>query len=249
MFTPRIRHLFILLLAGLVATLSHAQETRPADSDPEPADLTPMRASYNASMDKGITLNGSAERLLEQQDDGTWLYRTQVDSFIADIDETLTLRWENGQVIPLRYRYELSGLFIKDRKQAIDFDWEAGKATGHYRGDRFSVDLKPGTLDPMGFQLQLLQDIRAGKERMEYQVLDRGDYDLDVFAVIGEETMDTDNGEMVTVKAEKVREEDSKRETLMWFAPQKNHMLVRLVQVEPDGSRYQIMLDKVRFRD
>ena len=35
----------------------------------------------------------------------------------------------------------------------------------------------------------------------------------------------------------------------MWFAPQKNHMLVRLVQVEPDGSRYQIMLDKVRFRD
>ena len=166
MFTPRIRHLFILLLAGLVATLSHAQETRPADSDPEPADLTPMRASYNASMDKGITLNGSAERLLEQQDDGTWLYRTQVDSFIADIDETLTLRWENGQVIPLRYRYELSGLFIKDRKQAIDFDWEAGKATGHYRGDRFSVDLKPGTLDPMGFQLQLLQDIRAGKERM-----------------------------------------------------------------------------------
>lgn len=249
MFTPRIRHLFILLLAGLVATLSHAQETRPADSAPEPADLTPMRASYNASMDKGITLNGSAERLLEQQDDGTWLYRTQVDSFIADIDETLTLRWENGQVIPLRYRYELSGLFIKDRKQAIDFDWEAGKATGHYRGDRFSVDLKPGTLDPMGFQLQLLQDIRAGKERMEYQVLDRGDYDLDVFAVIGEETMDTDNGEMVTVKAEKVREEDSKRETLMWFAPQKNHMLVRLVQVEPDGSRYQIMLDKVRFRD
>ncbi len=249
MFTLRIRHLFILLLAGLVATLAHAQETRPADSAPEPADLTPMRASYNASMDKGITLNGSAERLLEQQDDGTWLYRTRVDSFIADIDETLTLRWENGQVIPLRYRYELSGLFIKDRKQAIDFDWEAGKATGHYRGDRFSVDLKPGTLDPMGFQLQLLQDIRAGKERMEYQVLDRGDYDLDVFAVIGEETMDTDNGEMVTVKAEKVREEDSKRETLMWFAPQKNHMLVRLVQVEPDGSRYQIMLDKVRFRD
>jgi hypothetical protein len=249
MFTARIRHLFVLLLAGLLATLAHARDSRPADTGPEPVDLTPMRASYNASMDKGITLNGSAERLLEKQEDGSWLYRTRVDSFIADIDETLTLRWENGQVIPLRYRYELSGLFIKDRKQAIDFDWEAGKATGHYRGDRFSVDLKPGTLDPMGFQLQLLQDIRAGKRRMEYQVLDRGDYDLDVFAVIGEETMDTDNGEMLTVKAEKVREEDSKRETLMWFAPQKNHMLVRLVQVEPDGSRYQIMLDKVRFRN
>jgi len=249
MLTPRFRTLLFMLLAWLIVTPVYADETQAAATAPEPPGLTPMRASYNASMDKGITLNGSAERLLKKQDDGSWLYRTRVDSFIADIDETLTLRWENGKIIPLRYRYELSGLFIKNRKQAIDFDWEAGKATGHYRGERFSVELKPGTLDPMGFQLQLLQDVRAGKERMEYQVLDRGDYDLDVFAVIGEETLDTDNGEMVAVKAAKVREGDSKRETLMWFAPQKNYMLVRLLQVEPDGSRYQIMLDKVQFRN
>lgn len=249
MLATSARNLFFLVLAGVFATLAHAEDTQPAPTTPEIPDLSPMRASYNASMDKGITLNGDAERLLEQQKDGTWLYRTRVDSFIADIDETLSLRWENGQVIPLRYRYKLSGLLIRDRKQAIDFDWAAGKATGHDEGDRFEVELKPGTLDPMGFQLQLLQDIRAGKERMEYHVLDGGDYDLDVFAVIGEERIDTEAGEMLTVKAEKVREEGSKRETLMWFAPQKNHMLVRLLQVEPDGSRYQIILDEVRFRN
>lgn len=241
--------LTLLALASILALSAQASEPTPTSQPAEYPALEPMRVSYKASMEKGITLNGDAERILEQKEDGTWLYRTRVDSFIADIDETLTMRWEEGKVIPLRYRYELSGLFIKDRKQAIDFDWDAEQATGHDRGKRFTVDLKPGTLDPMGYQLQLLQDIRAGKEKVEYQVLDRGKYDLDVFAIIGEETIDTSSGEIATVKAEKVRDDDSKRETLMWFAPDRKHMLVRLLQIEPDGSEYQIILDQVRFSD
>ncbi|MDZ7840047.1 MAG: DUF3108 domain-containing protein [Gammaproteobacteria bacterium] len=208
-----------------------------------------MRISYNASMEKGLSLNGDAERVLLQQEDGTWLFRTNVDSFIADIDESLELRWEDGQVIPLRYRYKLSGLFVKNREQAIDFDWEAGNATGHYRGKPFSMKLKNNTLDPMGYQLQLLQDIKAGKTRMSYSVLEKARYDEDVFAIVGEERIDTGSGALKTVKAEKVREDESKRETLMWFAPDQEYVLVRLLQVQPDGSRYEITLDQARFPD
>lgn len=87
------------------------------------------------------------------------------------------------------------------------------------------------------------QDLKAGKREMTYSVADDGDYDHDRFAVIGEETLKTPMGEMATLKVEKVRDEDSKRETLMWFAPELDYLLVQLVQVEPDGSRYEVNLE------
>ncbi|MGM0769523.1 MAG: DUF3108 domain-containing protein [Pseudomonadota bacterium] len=210
--------------------------------------LLPLKASYSASMDKGISLNGSATRTLEERDDGTWRYRTKVDSFIADIDESLILRWQDDRVVPLKYRYRLSGFLIRNREEAIDFDWDAGVATGHHEGDRFTLELESGTLDPMGYQLQLHQDMRAGKREMEYRVIDEGDYDTDRFAVIGEETLQTDQGSVDTLKAQKVRDDDSKRQTLMWFAPEQEYLLVRLLQVEPDGSRYEIMIDDAEIR-
>lgn len=206
--------------------------------------LAPFEASYTAAMEKGVSLNGSGKRTLTSQGHGVWLYRTEVDSFIADIDESLILKWDGEKVIPLRYRYRLSGFLIKDRKQSIDFDWKKGIATGKYRGKAFNLELKEGTLDPLGFQLQLRHDIQTGKRDMSYQIIDGGDYDNDRFAVIDEESLDTDAGTIATIKAEKVRDKDSKRKTLMWFAPDKDFLLVKLLQIEPDGSEYELKLKK-----
>ncbi|MDX1551285.1 MAG: DUF3108 domain-containing protein [Marinobacter sp.] len=231
-----------VLLATLL--LSGAAFAQPSEESPEQMPLHPMELSYNASMDKGISLSGSARRILEQRDDGTWRFRTDVDSFIADIDESLIFRWENNQVVPLRYRYELSGFLIKNRKEAIDFDWDNMVVSGHHEGDRFSLDLEEGTLDPMGYQLQLSQDIKAGKREMEYRVVDKGDYDTDRFAVVDEEFLRANGEQIMTLKAQKVRDSDSKRQSLMWFAPERNHLLIRFLQVEPDGSEYELILNE-----
>ncbi|WP_372987567.1 DUF3108 domain-containing protein [Marinobacter sp.] len=205
--------------------------------------------SYTATMDKGLQINGTAVRSLSPQKNGIWLYRTDVDSFIADIDESLILKWENGRVIPLRYRYRLSGVFIRDREQSIDFDWDKEIATGSYRDNSFQIPLKEGALDPLGFQLQLRQDIKAGKREMSYQVIDGGDYDEEKFAVIDEERVST-NGETITLlKAEKVRGENARRQTLMWFDPQQDFLLSRLLQIEPDGSRYELRLKDAELGD
>jgi len=234
-----------LLLTAMVGIAS----ANGAESEPEsaPAPLLPLEVSYNASMEKGIALSGDARRKLQERDDGTWLYNTAVDSFIADIDESLVFRWKNGQVLPLRYRYRLSGFLIKDRKQAIDFDWDNRVATGHYRGKKFSLALEDGALDPMGFQLQLRRDIKAGQREMTYRVIDKGNYDTDRFAVLDEETLNNSGEGIATLKAEKVRDSDSKRKTLMWFATDQDYLLVRLLQVEPDGSEYELSIDEARF--
>lgn len=254
--TLLIRCLLLVALVGIYPAnaAEPAPESEPeteAESDikADSVPLRPLEVSYNASMEKGVSLSGDARRRLQERDDGTWVYRTDVDSFIADIDESLVFRWENGRVVPLRYRYSLSGFLIKDRKQAIDFDWDKQVATGHHRGKKFSLPLEDGALDPMGYQLQLRNDIKDGKTDMTYRVIDKGRYDTDRFAVITEETLDKNGQTVSTLKAEKVRGEDSKRQTLMWFATDQDYMLVRLLQVEPDGSRYEITIDEARFNN
>ena len=229
------------LVFALIATSAMAEPAEP-ETDAAPAELSPYSATYSASMSKGIKLNGAGKRELSDQGNGVWLYRTEVDSFIADINESLVFRWDDGQVVPLRYRYKLSGLMIKDRAQAIDFDWQSGVASGHYRDEEFELELADGVLDPLGFQLQLHQDLKAGKRDVTYQVIDKGDYDDDRFAVLEEETLKLNGRTVNALKAEKVREDDSKRETLMWFDPKQDYLLVRLLQVEPDGSEYELRL-------
>lgn len=233
----------------LLIVLASTFPARAAESEAEPGSvpLLPLEVSYNASIEKGVSLNGDARRRLQERDDGTWVYRTKVDSFIADIDEFLIFRWEDGRVVPQRYRYSLSGFLLRDRKQAIDFDWKNQVATGHYRGDRFSLPLEEGALDPMGYQLQLRRDIKDGHRDMTYRVIDKGRYDTDRFAVISEEALNKDGKQMSTVKAEKVRGSDSKRKTMMWFATDQDYLLVRLLQAEPDGSSYELSVDDAQF--
>ena len=245
-FTTRTLSALTALVFLLMGSSATADPPKPG-TGPAPAELSPYSATYSASMSRGIKLNGAGKRELTEQGNGVWLYRTEVDSFIADINESLIFRWDNGQVVPLRYRYELSGLMISDRKQAIDFDWQAGIASGHHRGNAFELELKDGTLDPLGFQLQLHQDLKAGKRDVTYQVLDKGDYDEDRFAVLDEETLSLNGRSITALKAEKVRDDDSKRETLMWFDPQQDYLLVRLLQVEPDGSEYELRLKEAEI--
>ncbi|MFV8570911.1 DUF3108 domain-containing protein [Marinobacter sp. SBS5] len=236
----------ISLLAGLA--FSSLAVSASTDSTAK-SELSPYEASYTASMSKGVSLNGQGVRTLTDQGNNVWLYRTDVDSFIADINESLIFKWKDGHVIPLRYRYSLSGFLIKDRKQSIDFNWQEGIAKGKYSGKSFEVKLEEGTLDPLGYQLQLHQDLKAGKRDITYRVLDKGDYDTDRFAVIAEESLSDRGQTMKTLKAEKVRDKGSKRQTLMWFDPEQNYLLARLLQVEPDGSEYELRLKDARVQD
>lgn len=237
----------LLLLAPISASHADEQMSDAAPQDMPYPELVPYSASFRASLNNGVAIDGQATRVLQRQDDGLWSYRFKVDSFIADIEESVLFRWTGTQVQPLRYRYKLSGVFIRDRTRAIDFDWENGIARGDHEGRTFSLPLRDGSLDPLGYQLQLHQDIRAGMTEMSYHVIDKGRFDEDQFSVIGEETLTTRLGEARTVKIEKVRSETSKRETLMWFAPEWDHMMVRLTQKEPDGTTYEIHIENTNL--
>ena len=61
--------LLVLLISGPVRAEDQAGESQKAQIGPDTAEtpkLLPLQVSYNASMDKGISLNGSALRTLEE---------------------------------------------------------------------------------------------------------------------------------------------------------------------------------------
>jgi hypothetical protein len=236
-------------------TSTQAPSTEAADEAEKPApearqrppavELSPVRAKYSAKLEKGIPFRGSATRSLKQRDDGLWLYRFNVDSFIADIRESLLLKWDGHQVIPIEYNYKLSGLMVPDRSAQLDFDWNKFRVLNDVKDQPWYMDIHTGVLDKLGFQLQLRQDLKAGKTRMIYEIADGGKLKEYEFKVIGEEVIDTDNhGRVNTVLVEKVREPYKERETHLWFAPEWDYLLVKMVQIEDDGTRYEINLDE-----
>ncbi len=207
--------------------------------------LTPHAASYTARIKKGISMNGTAIRELKPLGEGKWIYRFDVDSTIADIKESVVFDWQSGHVIPTQYNYELSGFFVRDRHQDVQFDWQRRNALGKHDGKQWQVTLPDKALDRLGYQLQLLMDVAQGKQTMDYQVVHKGNLRDNEFRVIGEERIDSVLGEIDSILVEKVRAPDKKRETLLWFAKDDHSLLLKMLQKEEDGEEYEIILNEV----
>lgn len=211
-------------------------------------EMVPVKAKYSAKLEKGVPFRGSATRSLKQRDDGLWEYHFDVDSFIADIRESVVLKWDGRQVIPISYRYSLEGLMISNRSAELDFDWDRMRVRNDVKDQPWYMDVHQGVLDKLGFQLQLRQDLKAGKTEMVYEIADGGKLKEYEFKVVEETMIDTQNhGRVNALLVEKVREPYKKRETHLWFAPQWDYLLVRMVQIEDDGTRYEINLEEARL--
>ncbi|WP_020408243.1 DUF3108 domain-containing protein [Hahella ganghwensis] len=240
-------------LFSLVLTSLHTQAETTDSAHPSPPSegqhiLLATRAEYRASYKKGVPIRGSAIRTLEKLENGDWQYRFDVSSFIVDISETLHFQWNDSQLLPIKYNYERSG-WVKSKQSNASFDWQSKQVRYDINNDSRTISIPPLTLDRLGYQLQLRLDLARGKEEMHYTVADKGRLREFVFAVTGEESLQGENSSFPCVVVEKIREPDSSRQTKLWFAQQQGYLLVKMSQVEPDGEKYQIVLQKAQVGD
>jgi len=204
-------------------------------------ELKPFSASYTADW-KQVPISGTAERNLQRLDDGRWQLSFEASMLVASVSEQSTFRLENNAFLPLTYRYERSGLG-KGKEVEQDFDWSAKQVLGNDRGTAVRLPLNLGLQDKSTYQLALQSDVAAGKKSMSYQVVDGDEIETYDFRVLGEEAVRTKAGLIDAIKVERVRDPtQSARKTVLWFAKDWGHLLVRLHQVEKDGKEYQIML-------
>lgn len=205
--------------------------------------LQPFNASYTADW-KQLPFTGTAERSLQQQADGSWDLEFKASMLVAGVSESSRFVVKEGQLQPLRYKYNRSGLG-KPKKNRLDFNWDSHQANGSDKDGNFQVELKAGVLDKSSYQLALQTDVAQGKNTLSYRVLDGDKLDIYDFRLLGEEIIESPLGRLNTVKVERVRDPgQNARKTTLWFAKDWGFLLVQLNQVERDGKEYTIMLER-----
>ena len=187
----------------------------------------------------GITL-GNATRSLRPASDGRYIfesltYATGVIAwFVKDrIEERSTWALNGGQVRPLEYVYDRHG-GKKTRRVKLAFDWERMIVTNTIDGDPWRMDIPADAQDKLLYQLAIMQDLKNGRDNLQYNIADGGRLKNYEFEILGEETLNTPLGKFNTIKIERL---DDKRDTTVWCAPALNYLPVRLEQQESDGSR------------
>lgn len=206
--------------------------------------LQPFRAFYQAEFDLGIHLNGEAIRELTQADDGQWRLTMKASAIAASIDESSHFSLQQTRVTPERYHYQRK-LLAKKKTIEHRFDWQQQQLISNVKGDQQQLELEPGTLDKVGLQIQLWQDIKSGATEVQYPVADGRQIKPYQFNRIGSERIQTPAGEFDTIKVARNRGDSSSRKTYIWFASEQDHVIVKLQQIEPDGKKYTLLLERL----
>jgi hypothetical protein len=206
-------------------------------------ELKEHEASYIAKIKKGISLKGKATRSLKKIEGNKWLYRFEVESFVADIKESTVLIEENQFIKPIQYDYKLSAFLMSDKKRQVKFDWDKYTATDPIKKNNWQLTSIPNnTYDQLSYQLQLLLDISNNKTDITYQLAHKAKLRESQFVVLGEEVIDTQFGKLNSISAKKQRDDDAKRETYLWFSVDYPLLLLKMTQKEKDGEEYEIEL-------
>lgn len=200
--------------------------------------LKPFTATYAAKY-SGIGV--TATRELSGSGDN-WRLDFNAHSLFADIREYSRFADAADRLSPRHYEYHKTGLG-KDRHTILNF--EQGRVINVSDKSRTLENAPDHIQDKLSYQLQLALDVAAGKKVLNYQVADGKRIREYKFSVAGREVLQTPLGKIETIKVQRVREGDSDRETSIWFAPEWNYALVKLMQQEEDGKTYQISLTKL----
>lgn len=230
------------ILTGLLTGLSgYAAAASPAE---------PFEAEY-VLYSRGFEV-AHVTRMLEQAPDGTYTLSSDsktvgMASLFRDdrIHERSHWQLTESGMQPLNYVYDHRGS-KRNRQVNIDFDWDAERVRMDINDDHWHMDLEPGTLDKLLYQLALMHDLQLnGEQQTRYRVADGGsirDYD---FEPLGNERVETPMGEFDTVKMARYRD-DSDRETILWCAEALGYLPVKVVHIEPDGLQTTTLLKSYR---
>lgn len=208
-------------------------------------ELKPYRAVYTNKVDATISFSGEATRELKQLNDGTWELSVEASAMMANIREATHITQQDDQLLPLRYDYHRR-ILTRNRTAQLRFDWDAGYVTTDIDDKPWRMAIEPGIHDKLSYQLQMPADIAAGKSTLSYQVADGGQMQTYRFNVTEEDLVDTPAGQFKAIRVERDRGENAGRETLIWFAPELDYLVVRLEQVEPNGNRFTLLLKKIQ---
>ncbi|MCI5108147.1 MAG: DUF3108 domain-containing protein [Pseudomonadales bacterium] len=208
------------------------------------ADVEEFSAYYQASTNG---MRGNAERHLVRLDNGHYRLNTSLEAKVAginvgDLEQVSEFSLTGGNIVPDNYQYLITG--ITTENQAISFNWEASLARSVEDEQSWNIELQPGVLDQLSYQLALAMDLDDSNETIfEYQLIDGGEIETHRYRRLGEEVLQTPLGPLSTIKLERIRETDNGRQTIIWLARDWGNLLARIEQINPSGLRIELELE------
>ncbi|WP_163832950.1 DUF3108 domain-containing protein [Spartinivicinus ruber] len=229
-----------MMKKGVLAIAASVLYLVSAVSGVNAATIKPFKASYGAKA-SSIPVKGSATRELSVSKDGTYQLSFNADIVLVNLNESSAFMLDDKQQVkPISYHFRRGGL-AKNKEINLKFDWTNKQAHNIADDDVKPFAISSGTLDKISYQFQLRQDLINNKKELNYTIADDDELKTYKFKRVGEETIETPVGPVKAIKVERIREDDSDRQTLIWFAKDWDYLLVRLQQIE-DSKQYDIYL-------
>ncbi len=97
-------------------------------------ELKPSITQYKASFENGLPISGTATHTLVQLSNKIWRYQFNVDSFFAEINESVYFQWTGEKVVPITYHFKRSGWAVTNRRATLEFNWKEHKLVMVKRG-------------------------------------------------------------------------------------------------------------------
>ena len=203
-------------------------------------ELPDFSANYQVMLN-GIQA-GSLQQRLTSNIDGSRKFTsaTQAQGLFAFfkpdvVEEISTWTMADNKIQPQHYLYQRSG-GKKDKYLKLDFDWQAQQLHIDDKNYPWQLALEPHTLDKLVYQLALMIDLTKQKDQYNYRIAEGGKIKTYTIDVMDEETVTTPLGKIKTIKLKRLRDETSKRQTVLWCAPALNYLPVKLEHTEKDGT-------------
>ncbi len=127
---------------------------------------------------------------------------------------------------PLHYFYNYQ-YFNRHRQLELLFNWRINKLVTYVNGLPWLMPLATGTQDKLSYELQLRQDLIAGKNNFTYKVADGGKIKTYQFKIVGTEIITTPLGTFNTIKIIRLPMPEKENVTI-WVAKQLNYQIVRV---------------------
>lgn len=200
--------------------------------------LEPFSHEYKS---KFAGFGAKSFRTLSEIEPGIWEFSMSSRNMFARYKEVSRFRLdESGYPVPLE-NYIEGRLFGVKRTERTEFDWDAGVATWYRKEDVRSVDIEPGMVDRILYQLLVPGHAATGVEEISYQFINRGQLKSYDFKRIGPETLTIGGQDIDTVKITRI-DDNQEKETSVWLAPEMNYELIRIYHHDKDGADYEMEL-------
>jgi len=207
------------------------------------AQLQPFAATYSATLDLLIDLPVEARRTLTRSPSGVWYFSSEAKSAFASQSESSTLALEPHGWAPKNYKFARS-VFGRKRQISISFDPERKSITTVAKQEPWTQPYEQGVQDKLSYQLQLREDLMAGKSDLSYRIADGGKIKTYRFVRSGRETLTTPAGTFECERLQLQRSADQ-QQTILWMAPELDYLTVRLLRIDQSGREHFLNLKAV----